>query len=437
MGLRRVLGAGDAAWLVAGNMIGAGIFVTPGLVAARLPGAAWVLGAWLLGGLLSLAGAAIYAELGARVPRAGGDYQYLNAAFGPMWGFLTGWAAFTLTFSASTAALAIAAIGYLGRAVAPTSGLPPAAIPIAGAALVLGLSAANAAGARVSKRLTAAATAIPVAGVIALFVIGFARHPDRVRWPADALAAPVEFWPLALGAALLPIYFTYAGWNSAAYVAEEMLEPERDLPRALLAGTGLVTLLYLGINAAFLCAVPAPELAGSTAAGAEAARRLLGPAAERALSALIAVAVVGSANVTLMAGARIFYAMAADGLAPCALAAVNRAGVPGAAVWTGGIMAALLAATGTFARLVSWATLAILLFSALAAASLFVLRRRGSRGAAYRCPGYPFVPAAYFMTSLVILAASTAADPLSAGLGLLVVAAGVPAFVFARRRSRG
>jgi APA family basic amino acid/polyamine antiporter len=417
-------------------MIGAGIFITPGLVVARLPGAAWALGAWLLGGLLALAGAAVYAELGARLPRAGGDYQYLNAAFGPMWGFLNGWAAFTLTFSASAAALAIAAVEHFVRAVPALSGLHPSGKRLAAAALVVALCGANAAGARVSRRLTTAATAIPIVGVLTLFALGLARHPDRASWPLDPLAAPVESWLVAVGSALLPIYFAYSGWNAAAYLAEEMLEPERALPRALLLGTSLVTLLYLVINVGLLCSVPVADLAGSPAAGTEAARLLLGPTAERALSALIAAAVLGSTNVTLMAGARIFYAMAVDNLAPRPLASVNLRGVPGVAVWSGGIVTALLAATGTFARLVSWATLAILLFSSLAAASLFVLRRRQPLTGTYRCPGYPLVPASYLTVSVAILLASAASEPVSSALGLLVVAAGVPAFFLSRRPGR-
>ncbi|MEE9217781.1 MAG: amino acid permease [Acidobacteriota bacterium] len=432
MGLRRVLSASDAAWIVAGNMVGAGIFVTPGLVAERLPGPAPILLAWLLGGLLSLAGAAVYAELGTRLPLAGGDYQYLNAAFGPVWAFLTGWAAFILTFSAAAAALAIAAMEYLGRAFPALERLPSWAPSLGGASVLLVLAAANTAGARVAGWATAALTAIPVGGLLVLFAAGLLAPSADVAWP-QSLAAPGEAWPLALGAVMLPIFFTYTGWNAAAYVAGEIRDPGRNLPKALLGGTALVTLLYVTFNAGLLCALPMEVLAGSTSPGTEAARRLLGPGAERTLSALIAAAIIGSANVTLMAGARVYYAMARDSLAPRFLGTVNRAGVPGAALWIGGVWSAVLAATGTFSRLLSWATLAMLLLSSLAVAAIFVVRRRGSGTSSYACPGYPFTPAAYLAVSLAVVIASAVADPASSLVGLLLVAAGFPVYWLAKR----
>ncbi len=448
MKLRRVLTTADAAWLVAGNMVGAGIFVTPGLVAAQLPSPAWILLAWLLGGVISLAGAAIYAELGTRLPDAGGDYQYLNAAFGPLWGFLTGWTAFILTFSASAAAMAIASMTYLAKAVPALQGLTHGATAAGGALLILALTAANTAGARVAGRATAALTAVPVAGLLLLFAVGMllgggeeagggeelGRGEEAGRGPAvpEALPSP----GLALGAALLPIFFTYSGWNAAAYVAGEIRNPARSLPRALLVGTGLVTILYVVFNAGLLWILPREILSGSTSAGTQAAKTLLGPGAERTLSALIAVAIVGSANVTLMAGARVYYAMASNSLAPRFLSGINRHGVPANALWAGGVWSALLAATGTFSRLLAWATLALLLLSALAVCAIFVLRARRADEAPYKCPGYPFTPIAYLAAALLVLGASAVAEPKEALIGMLLVAAGLPAYALVRRVMR-
>ena len=437
MALRRVLGGVDAAWLVAGNMVGAGIFVTPGIVARHLPGAAWSLAAWFLGGLLALAGAAVYGELGARQPHAGGDYVYLSTAFGPLWGFLTGWAAFTLTFSASAAALAIAAAEHFRKALPALEQLPAPVTSAAAAALILTLTAANAAGARVASRVTAGLTGMAVGGLLLLFALGLAARSGAVRWPEHPFAAPQGTWPVALGAAMIPIFFTYSGWNAAAYVAGEINEAHRNLPRALLAGTGLVTLLYLMINAILWCTIPAAALTASSTAGGEAARRLLGPGAERVLSGLIAVAILGSTNVTLMAGARVYYAMAGDRVAPSLLGSVSRAGVPGAALWAGGLWSALLAATGTFSRLVSWATLAMLLLSSLTVAGVFVMRARDPGGMPYRCPGYPLTPLAYLAASLAIVAACAISEPWSALIGLLIVAAGLIVYIPARSSRRG
>ena len=436
MKLRRVLTTADATWLVAGNMVGAGIFVTPGLVAAQLPSPAWILLAWLLGGFISLAGAAIYAELGTRLPDAGGDYQYLNAAFGPLWGFLTGWTAFILTFSASAAAMAIASMEYLEQAMPALQELPHGATTAGGALLILALTAANTAGARVAGRATAALTAVPVGGLLLLFALGMLLGGGEGASREPALAEAPPSLGLALGAALLPIFFTYSGWNAAAYVAGEIRTPASSLPKALLVGTGMVTILYVAFNAGLLWILPRETLIGSTSAGTEAARALLGSGAERMLSALIAVAIIGSANVTLMAGARVYYAMATDSLAPRFLSRINRHGVPASALWVGGVWSALLAATGTFSRLLAWATLALLLLSSLAVCAIFILRARRPGEAPYKCPGYPYTPIAYLAAALLVIGASALAEPREALIGMLLVAAGFPAYAIVRRVMR-
>jgi APA family basic amino acid/polyamine antiporter len=433
MPLKRVLGRVDAAWLVAGNMVGAGIFVTPGLVAGQLPGPAWCLVAWLLGGVLALAGAATYAELGARIPRAGGDYQYLLVAFGPGWGFLTAWAAFMLTFSASAAALSITAVDHARQALGLTGG-GHAPTAVGAVALLLGLTAANARGARVAGRTTAALTAIPILGLGVLFLVGLAmdeRAPAAALEPAAwSTSTPI---PMALALSMIPVFFTYGGWNAAAYVAGEIREPGKNLPWGLLAGTSAVACLYLAVNAVLVWSVPPGALRGSESAAAEAARLVLGDGGVRALAGFIALAILGSINVTLMAGARIYFAVARDGLAPAPLARLNAASAPSAALWTGGAWAALLAATGTVQRLVSWATLAMLLLSALTVAGLFVLRRRQPEEPAFRCPGYPWTPLLYLVTSLGVAAAAIDYAPRDALLGVLLVLAGWPVYRLLRR----
>ena len=248
MTLKRVLGPLDVTWLVAGNMIGAGIFFTPGLVSGYLPGGYWPLVAWALGGLLALCGAAVYAELGGRLPKAGGDYQYLTEAFGPAWGFLAGWAAMLLTFSAAAAAASLVATRYLQTALPALEAIPVWSIsPI----FVMLLTVANVAGARFAGRMTAVFTAIPVAGLLLLFGGGLASGNVEVRWPTMA-ESTAEGGIVAFGVALLPIYFTYAGWNAAAYLAGELRDPARGLARGLLGGTAAVGLLYLAINAVLL-----------------------------------------------------------------------------------------------------------------------------------------------------------------------------------------
>lgn len=429
MTLDRVLGRSTAAWIVAGGMIGSGIFFFPGIVAARLPGVALPLLAWIVGGAVALCGALAYGELGARIPEAGGDYRYLAEAFGPFWGFLNGWAAMTLTFSAAAAAQAQSSLAYLERIWPELDSLP--FLP---AVIVLALTATNVVGARVSGRATLVLTALPIGALMLLFAIGLASGTTPLSAPGSATELEFSSWLPAIALALVPIYFAYSGWNAAAYLAGEMKRPRRDLGPALALGTLAVIALYVAVNAIVLLAVPADELRGSTSAVAQAALRLSGPGAERWLSSIVAVAILGSCNVTLMAGARVYYAMAKAGQLPARLARTNRAGVPATALWVGGLWAAALSGFNEMEQLVDWATLAILLLSSFAVTSLFVLRRRdvGEPGG-FRVPTW--VPLLYLVVSLAVAVAVGRNDPLHAGIGLGIIAVGGLLYPLARRGS--
>ena len=431
VGLKRVLGPVDAGWIVAGSMVGAGIFITPGFVAAHLPGA-WPLAAWLIGGIVAICGAAVYAELGARLPQAGGDYRFLYVAYGPQWGFLNGWAAITLTFSAAAAAQTRAGLEYLLAAVPALAHTPIGQGFVFAPLMVLVLTWANTLGARLSGKTTALCTAVPLVGLIGLFVIGLAGDSTEVVWPSNPFAAPDTGWLLAFSLAIIPVFFTYSGWNAAAYLAGEMKDPGRSLARGLLVGTALVTLLYLCVNLALLALVPAQDLAGSERPVADALSRMLGGVGERWLAAMIAIAVLGSANVTLMAGARVYYAMAADGLAPRALTRTNRAGVPAVALWVGGGWSAALALFGDIEELVNWATLAIVLLSSMAVTTLFALRRRDP-SPPFRCPGYPVTPFVFLLASAAAAWGAFRYDPGHSLIGLGIIALGIPAYFLARR----
>jgi len=425
--LKRVLSSVDAAWIVAGSMIGAGIFITPGQVSAHLPGILGPLMAWLLGGIVALCGAAVYGELGARLPRAGGDYQFLSHAYGPLWGFMNGWAAITLTFSAAAAAQSRGALDYLSSALSlPSLGFlaPP---------IVLLLTWANTIGARVAGRTTAVFTAIPLAALIGIFGYGLLGGQASASTP-PLVVEPSRGWWLGLSAAMIPVFFAYSGWNAAAYLAGEMKSPGRSLARGLLVGTGAVTLLYLAVNLILILVLPAEELAGSGRPAAEAARRLLGRSGETLLGIMICTAILGSANVTLMAGARVYYAMAVDGLAPATLTRTNRSGVPSVALWVGGVWSALLALVGRVEDLVGWATLAILLLSSMTVTALFVLRHRDVGAPVFRCPGYPVTPLVFLVASLGAAVASYLYNPEHALIGLGIILAGLPLYLVVRGR---
>jgi len=431
MELKRVLGASDAGWIVAGSMIGSGIFITPGLVAGRLPGMLWPLSTWILGGAVALAGAAVYAELGGRMPRAGGDYRYITDAYGPLWGFMNGWAAVTLTFSAAAAAQCRAALGYVA-AVLPiedTALFVTLAAPVA----VFLLTGANLVGARVAGRTTVIFTAGPLLLLLGLFVAGALGGQGGLHWPEEPFARPAGFLPLAVGMALIPVFFTYSGWNAAAYLAGEMRDPGRNLARGLLAGTGLTALLYVLVNVALLLLLPPEQLANSTRPASDAAELYLGPTGGKLLALTIAAAILGSANVTLMAGARVYFAMAGDRMGPRALTRVSRAGVPSVALWVGGVWAAVLSVIADIGQLVDWATLGIMLLSSLTVTSLFVFRRRDPDGATFRCPGYPLTPVVYLVVCLGAAVSAWFYDPQHALIGLAILAAGFPVYFVSRR----
>jgi APA family basic amino acid/polyamine antiporter len=382
--------------------------------------------------VLALAGASIYAELGARLPHAGGDYQYLTRAFGPLWGFLTGWAAFVLSFSAAAAAMSKVAVSYFAGAVPGLDGGSEWLSRVLGPALLLLLTVLNVAGAKVGGRTTTVLTAIPLVALIALFLYGLMAGNAEFEWPSQPLATPEGNWLLAFGAAMVPVFFTYSGWNAAAYLAGELERPERTLPRALLFGTLAVTTLYLVVNVA-LFGLLGDGLAASNTPGADAVKRLLGAGAERMLGLIIGFAILGSANVTLMAGARIYYAMAGDGLAPRPLARANRHGVPSTALWYGGVWAAALAALAPVDALYRWATLAILLLSSLTVVALFVLRRRDPAFRSFLCPGYPLTPWVYLLVSLGVAVSSAFYDPRGSLWGVLLVAAGFVVYALWKR----
>ena len=432
MTLRRVLSRRDAAWLVAGNMIGSGIFFAPGWVARELPGLGWPLAAWLLGGALALAGAAVYGELGARVPAAGGDYEYLSRAYGPFWGFLNGWAAITLTFSAAAAVQVAAALSYLAAAIPGIGDLPAAATRALATGVLLALTWANTVGARVSGRATAWLTALPLVGLLLLFGYGVAAGRAEIRRPHVDLQLDGDF-VVGFGAAMVSIYFAYSGWNAAAYLAGEMRDPQKRLGGALLWGTGLVVLLYLGVNAVVLLTLPPEQLQVTEQAGADAAARLIGSRGESLLGLVIGTAILGSANVTLMAGGRVYYAMACRGLLPSALTRTNQAGVPAAALWVGGLWSIVLGWIGKIEDLLNWATLAILLLSSLAVIALFVFRRREPRHEGFRCPGYPLTPLLYLCVSLFVAVSVALHSPVSSAKGLAFIAAGALVYPLLRR----
>ena len=446
--LDRRLGTVDAAAIIISNVIGSGIFLTPAVVASLTGDGRAMLGVWLAGGCIAFAGAMAYAELATLLPRAGGEYVYLREAFGPMAGFLTGWTSFVAGFSGAIAASAVGFASYLGRFVPAAGdmrvlarvGLGPVAVTVtpqalvAIAAIVL-LSWVHLRGLGPGRLVQNVLAGAKVTGLVALVALGFSIGDGAwTHFQPTPLAASGGFL-----LALVPVMFSYSGWNAATYVAEEMRSPDRFLPRALAVGTGAVVVLYLALNVLFIYSIPVPELAGLRGSVMDViAARLFGPAAGDLLAALTAVSIAASISAMVIAGPRVYFAMARDGLFFRRAARVHpRYRTPAAAIVAQAAWSAILVLTGSFASLITYTGFAVVLFSGIAGLALFALRRRRPETPRpFRALGYPLMPALFVLASALIVGNAVWRSPGPSAAGLGIIASGLPIYaLFTRKRA--
>lgn len=413
--LVRQLGLSSAAALVISNMIGTGIFTTSGYLAGDL-GHAWlILLIWVVGALCALAGALSYSELGINFPSSGGEYVYLTRAWGPTWGFMTGWTSFFAGFSAPIAAASLAFADYLGYFWAPlkpdhalwTIGPQNFSLRIGGAQLAaIGLIALltllNCARLRLVAAVQNLLTATKITVLVAFVILGFLS--GRGDWSHFwQTAQRTSSTPLAsqFAISLFWIYVAYSGWNAATYVAEELKEPRRTLPLALTLGTAAVAALYLAINIVFIYGASLEEMKGVTAVGSLAAAKLFGPGIAGLFSGLMALSLVSTVNAMVTIGPRVYYAMAKNGaFLPIAARVHPRTHTPVAAILCQGLCAALMTLT-PFPQLVLYIGVILNFFAAMSVASLFRLRNQRNW---QRLPvvdfAYPLIPAFFVLVAL-------------------------------------
>lgn len=447
--LERRLGAWDGALLTVGSVVGTGIFLTTGDIAKALPHPGLVLLVWLLGGLFTLAGALSYAELGVLFPRAGGIYHFLKEAFGPFAGFLYGWTSFVVIMSGGIAAIAVGFGEYLGAFVPFFAGgrvlvelpfgpveLKIAGSQVAGAIAILLLTLLNHAGLREGVAVQNVLTVVKGGALLVLALLGLAGTTSVWR----EVTAPVGLSPRALlgglAGAMVAALWTYDGWYALTLSAGEVRRPARDLPRGLVGGTAAVVVLYLLVNLAYVRALPMNRMAGMTRVGEGAAEALLGPSGGRIVTGLIAVSMLGCLAATILYASRLYVPMAEDGVFFEAAGRVDPARhTPAGALWLQGAWSALLAVTGGYRALYTWVTFAAVLFHLATGTALFVLRRtRPDAERRYRTWGYPVVPALFLLASLALTVATLFQSPVESGLGLIIVASGVPAWLWWRRK---
>ena len=415
----RALGLAHAAALAAGIMIGATVFVQASEVSRALSKPWAILAAWAAAGALTLAGALTCAELARLYPRTGGVYVFLRETVSPAAAFLWGWAMFWLMHSGIVAAIALIAARYSGF----TASLSEPAIRAIAIGYIAVFSALNYRGVRPAANAQVALTTIKVAAVAGLIgFIAVAAHGARQVIPSPASAPGLGAFVLATSAAL----FAFGGWHMVTYAAGETRQPTRVIPRALWLAVGIVTVCYLGLNAAYLRALPLERIRASSRVAAEAAGVLGGPAAAAAIAALVVISALGSLNGVILAGPRVYLAMAADGLAPQALAAVHaRFATPARAIVLQALWSSVLVAVGSYRSLFTGVVYLEWSFFALMAVGLLRHRRRWH------------TPAAVLLAGGVIVVATVArAGPAGALAILLLLATGVPAYYGLARRAR-
>jgi basic amino acid/polyamine antiporter, APA family len=447
--LERRLGPLDAAAIVISNVIGVGIFITPRDIAGAVPNPIGFLAVWVGGGLLAFVGAMAYAELGTLRPRSGGEYVYLREGYGPLAAFLTGWTSFVAGFAGAIAAGALGVSDYLGRFVpsaadatpiltVPLPWLPLVFSPrtLVALSVVIGLALIHTRGLGPGRLVQNTLAGIKVSSLALFVALGLGLGRGSVAHFTEAVPAAAFNWPLAF----ILVMFTYSGWNAASYVAEEIRDPARNVPRALALGTGAVILLYLGLNFLYVYAVPIGEMASNSSSEVAmvAAERLLGPFAATLLGGLAVVVLSGSLSAMTVAGPRVYFAMARDKEFFPAFARIHpRFHTPWVSILAQTVWSSFLILTNNKAQLAEYTGFAVLLFSAIAVSTLFVFRRRWpDEPRPFKALGYPVAPAIFVLASLVIMVLAIKGRPGPSLVGAIIIASGIPLYYLLRWRSQ-
>jgi APA family basic amino acid/polyamine antiporter len=416
----------DAASLLAGTVIGGGIFLVPGVVARNVPSASGILLVWAAAGVLSFFAALAYAELGAMLPATGGQYVFLREAYGPLWGFLCGWSMFTVNLTAQIAWLGIGFSRYFSQFV-PLSPVVAKGIAIC---LIAIISAINYRGVKAGALVQKLFLLFKLLGLAIIVVSAFATPAVHATQPA--LRAPAG----GLGLALLACLLAYDSWAMVSYMAGEIERPQRNIPLATGIGVVAVIVVYLLANAAFLRIIPVAEMASLDRPGAEVAARTIGPAGATLVTITILLSIIGALNGASMASPRIYFAQARDGLFFSKFGEVHpRFETPGWAISIQAVWASVLVITGSFELLISFALFAAWLFYAVTVSGVLVLRRkRPDAPRPYRMWGYPFTTVAFIAVAVWFLAMTLIHEPRTCLWSMLLMGSGVPVYYIWRRR---
>jgi basic amino acid/polyamine antiporter, APA family len=424
--LPRKLSLLDATFIVIGVVIGSGIFLLPNLVARNLPSRGAVVSVWLAAGVLSFFGALAYAELGASMPVTGGQYVYLREAYGSWCAFLSGWVFVLAALPGGIAFLAVGFSMYLDRFIPLTPGMRT----LVSLGLLTVLSAANYIGVRESVWIQRVFTTLKIAGLLA--VIGAALAASPAASPAPDIASHISY--AGAGIAMAACLMAYNGWSYVSFVAGEIKDPERNLPRSLALGMSAVMVLYISANLAYMKVLTLPQIAASERVGADAAARVLGPAGAAAISAIVLMSIVGAINGCILTAARVPFAQARDGLFFRRFGHIHRRfktpsfAIAAQAVWTG-----VLIVSGSYEMLSTYTILSAWLFYTLCAAAVWILRRKiPDAPRPYRMWGYPVTLYLFLIVSVWFILDAMVNQPIPSLMAFFIAAAGVPFYFFWR-----
>lgn len=432
--LKRQIGIRTATALVVGEVIAVGIFLTPAGMAKTLGSPLWVLIVWLLMGAMAVCGALCYGELAATYPQAGGSYVYLREAYGRPLAFLYGWMALLVMDPGLTAALAVGMAGYVGYVV----NLSPLGMKAVAIAAIVLLAVINIRGVRLGAWLMRWLTIFKLSLLFFLLLWGFGFQLGNWSNFTPFVAQRPHSAPLfpALAGGLVAAFFSFGGWWDVTKLAGEVRAPGRTLPRALLYGVVIVTVVYILTSAVFFYLVPLDSVTSGETFAAQAGEVLFGRAGAQVFSGIVIVTIAASLAALVMSAPRVYFAMARDGLfIPAAASLHQRFGTPARAIALHALLASLLVLLGSFNQIISYFIFVVVIFVALTVAGLFVLRRKQPHSHGYQTPGYPVTPIVFLLLVAVLLFLLGSSSPKQSFLGVGVVALGIPVYylLFARR----
>ena len=415
--------------IVIGDMIGAGIFTTSGLLLAQLHDPLLLLLLWVIGGAIALSGALSYGELGAKFPKSGGDYAFLTRLFSPLAGFLSGWVSFLVGFSAPVAASSLAFSEYLVRTL-PEDVLPPQlelTKKIIAVGIILVFTLIHYFGLHSGSKVQNVLTSIKIGLILILLITGFVFGEgsfEHFRIQKDFAFSGANL--KTMGLALMWILFAYTGWNASTYVGSEVYNPVKNIPRSLIVGTFVVTAIYLLLNILYVYAVLPGEMEGVISIGGLTANNLFNRSMDQLFSLFIALILLSAISVLIMIGPRVYYAMAKSGHFFGLAKKINRSKVPGISILMQSGLAIIYVVSGTFEQIITFLSFSLGIFPILAVIGVFKLRINGQT--VLKVPGYPVLPAFFILSSTLVLILAFLERPVESSIAIGVILVGIPTY---------